>query len=74
MSKTLYLKVVGEHRMHCDSCAQSVTFALSQLPWVEEAKADWKDQVIEVDLSSDEVDFEKLKTELDWIGYEVEMA
>ena len=74
MSKTLNLKVVGEHTMHCAGCERSVTFALSQLPGVEEVKADWQEQVIEVDLSSDEVDLEKIKTELDWISYEVEAA
>ena len=74
MSKTLNLKVVGEHTMHCAGCERSVTFALSQLPGVEEVKADWKEQVIEVDFSSNEIDLEKIKAELDWIGYEVEAA
>lgn len=74
MSKTLNLKVVGEHSMHCAGCERSVTFALSQLPGIEEVKADWKEQEIRVELSSDESDLEKIKTELDWIGYEVEVA
>jgi len=73
MSETLNLKVVGEHTMHCAGCEHSVTYALSQLPGVEEVKADWKNQDIQVDLSSDEVDLEKIKAELDWIGYEVEV-
>jgi copper chaperone CopZ len=74
MSTTLNLKVVGAHTMHCAGCERSVTFVLSQLPGVEEVKADWKDQDIQVDLSSDEIDLEKIKDELDWIGYEVEVA
>ena len=74
MSKTLNLKVVGDHTMHCAGCERTVTFTLSQLPGVEEVKADWKNQDIQVDLSSDEVDLEKIKAELDWIGYEVEAA
>ncbi|MBW8012186.1 MAG: heavy-metal-associated domain-containing protein [Chloroflexi bacterium] len=73
MSKTLKLKVVGDHTMHCAGCERSVTFTLAQLSGVEEVKADWNTQVIQVDLSSDEVDLEKIKTELDWIGYEVEV-
>ena len=74
MSKTLNLKVVGEHTMHCAGCEHSVTFTLSQLPGVEEVKADWNTQEILVDLSSDEVDLEKIIAELEWIGYEVEAA
>lgn len=67
------LKVVGDHTMHCAGCERSVTFTLSQMSGVEQVKADWNTQVIQVDLSSDEVDLEKIKTELDWIGYEVEL-
>ncbi len=74
MSKTLNLKVVGDHIMHCAGCERTVTFTLSQLPGVEQVKADWKNQDIQVDLSSNEVDLEKIKAELDWIGYEVETA
>ena len=74
MSKILNLKVVGEHTMHCAGCERSITFALSQLPSVKEVKADWKTQAIQVDLSSDEVDLEIIKAELDWIGYEIEAA
>ena len=74
MSNILKLKVVGEHTMHCAGCERSITFALSQVPGVKEVKADWKTQAIQVDLSSDEVDLEKIKAELDWIGYEIEAA
>ena len=71
---TLNLKIVGDHNMHCAGCERSITFSLSQLPGVEQVKADWETQAIQVDLSSDEVDLEKIKAELDWIGYEVEAA
>jgi len=74
MPKTLNLKIVGDHTMHCAGCERTVTFTLSQIPGVEEVKADWKNQDIRVDFSSDEVDLEKIKAELDWIGYEVEAA
>ena len=74
MSKTLNLRIVGEHTMHCAGCERSVTFTLSRLPGVEEVKADWKNQDIQVELSSDEVDLEKIKAELDWIGYTAEAA
>lgn len=74
MSKTLNLKIIGDHTMHCAGCERSITFSLSQLPGVEDVKADWNTQEIQVDLSSDEVDLDKIKAELDWIGYEVEAA
>ena len=74
MSKTLNLKIVGDHTMHCAGCERSITFSLSQLPGVEEVKADWKEQAIQIDISSDESDLENIKTALDWIGYEVEAA
>lgn len=74
MSKTLNLKIVGEHTMHCAGCERSITFSLSRLPGVEEVRTDWKNQDIWVDFSSDEVDLEKIKAELDWIGYDVEAA
>jgi copper chaperone CopZ len=74
MVETLKLKVIGDHTMHCAGCERSITFSLSQLPGVEEVKADWKTQAIQIDLSSDEVNLEKIKAELDWIGYEVVVA
>ena len=74
MSKTLNLKIVGDNTMHCAGCERSITFSLSQLPGVEEVKADWKEQAIQIDISSDESDLENIKTALDWIGYEVEAA
>ena len=75
MPKTLTLKVVGEHIMHFAGCERSVTFAISQLPGVDEVRADWKTQAIQINLSLDgELDLEKIKAELDWIGYEVEVV
>jgi copper chaperone CopZ len=74
MVETLKLKVIGDHTMHCAGCERSITFSLSQLPGVEKVKADWKNQAIQIELSSDEVNLEKIKAELDWIGYEVVVA
>ena len=74
MSQEINLKVIGQHTMHCAGCERSITFTLAQLPGVEEVRADWKNQGIQVDLSSDEVDLEKIKAELDWIGYTAEAA
>ena len=74
MSKTLNLSLVGEHNMHCAGCERSVTFTLSQLAGVENVVADWTKQTIQVDISSDEVDLEKIQAELDWIGYQAVAA
>ncbi len=74
MVETLNLKVIGDHTMHCAGCERSITFSLSQLPGVEEVKAEWKTQAIQIDLSSDEINLEKIISELDWIGYEVVVA
>lgn len=74
MPKILTLKIVGERSMHCAGCERSVAFALSQLPGIGEVRADWKTQTIQVKLSLDEEpNLEKIKAELEWIGYEVEV-
>lgn len=74
MTQILKLKVVGEQTMHCAGCESTVRFTLSHLPGVRGVKADHKAQTIEVDLVSDETDLEKVKAQLDWIGYQVEVA
>lgn len=58
--------------MHCGGCERTVTFTLSQLPGVNVIKADHKTQLIELVLTGEETDLDKVKAELDWIGYEVE--
>ncbi len=71
-SNTYKLKVVGERTMHCGGCESTVKFTLSALPGVREVKADQNTQTIEFDLASGETDLDKVKAELDWIGYQVE--
>ncbi len=72
MSTKTTLKVIGPQTMHCGGCERTVTFTLSQLPGVNVIKADHNTQIIEIMLTSDETDLDKVKSELDWIGYEVE--
>ncbi len=71
MSNTLNLKVVGSHKMHCAGCERSVTFGLARFPGVSKVSADWTKQTIQIELGSEDVDPEKIKAELDWLGYEV---
>ncbi len=72
--KTLKLRVVGEQTMHCSGCERTVQFTLSRLPGVRQVRADHKTQRIELLLESEGTDLEKLKAELDWIGYQVEIT
>jgi len=74
MSKHLNFKIIGDHTMHCAGCEKSVTFMLNRFPGIEEAKADWAQQSIQIRLSSEEVDPEKIIAELEWIGYDVALA
>ena len=69
---TIKLKVVGQQTLHCSGCERTAEFTLSRLPGVKSVKADHKAQTIQVSLASDETDIEKVKAELEWIGYEVE--
>ncbi|VAW39893.1 hypothetical protein MNBD_CHLOROFLEXI01-135 [hydrothermal vent metagenome] len=72
MSTNTTLKVVGSQTMHCGGCEHTVTFALSKLPGVTAVKADHNTQLIEIALVEDATNLDKIKAELDWIGYEVE--
>lgn len=72
--RTVKLRVVGENTIHCSGCERTVEFTLAQLPGVERVKADHKTQDIEFAMTSGETDLEQVKANLEWIGYEVEMA
>ncbi len=72
MSTKTTLKVIGPQTMRCGGCERTVAFTLSQLPGVNVVKADHKTQLIELVLTGKETDLDKVKAELDWIGYAVE--
>jgi len=74
MIESLKLKVIGEQTMHCAGCERTVEFTLLRLPGVQKVKADQKTQTIEISPASNAIDLEKVKAELDWIGYQVEAA
>ncbi len=74
MSQNVTLHVVGSQTMHCAGCERTVTFTLSHLPGVKVIKADHKTQVIELVLTGDKTDLEKVKAEMDWIGYKVKLV
>lgn len=68
-SKTL--KVVGKHTMHCAGCETSVEFALKQLPGMQQVKANYKTQEINLSFDPQALDMERVCQELDWVGYQV---
>ncbi|HKZ85219.1 MAG TPA: heavy metal-associated domain-containing protein [Anaerolineae bacterium] len=74
MTQHLKLKIIGEQTLHCAGCERTIEFTLARLPGVRSVKADQKAQTIEISPASSEVDLEKVKAELDWIGYHVEVA
>ena len=69
MTEKTILKVVGDQMMHCGGCESTITFALSNLSGVEAVRADHKTQLIELMISDEGADLEKVQSELDWIGY-----
>ncbi len=71
--KKVVLKVVGERTIHCSGCERTVKYALSRIPGVDQIKADHKTQMIEFELSPDLTDLDKVKADLEWIGYQVEL-
>jgi copper chaperone CopZ len=73
-TNTLTLEVVGQQTLHCGGCERTVEFTLSQLPGVRVINVDHTTQLIEIALTGDETELEKIKAELEWIGYEVVVA
>jgi copper chaperone CopZ len=70
--QTQTLKVVGSNTMHCAGCENSVQFTLQQLPGIETVTADYKTQLVHLTFVPKTVSLQRVKEELDWIGYEVE--
>lgn len=68
-SKTL--KVIGEQTMHCGGCENTIKFALKRLPSVQEVEASHKTQLIHLTFDPHALDLERVRQELDWIGYQV---
>ena len=72
--ETKTLKVIGEQRMHCGGCENSVKFALKQLPNVQRVEASYKTQLINLTFDTKALDLERVRQELDWLGYQVTEA
>ena len=73
-AKRVELKVVGDRSIHCSGCESTVKFMLSRIPGLQEVEADHQTQLIQFEFDPELADLEKVKAELEWIGYEVEVA
>ncbi|MCH7588419.1 MAG: heavy-metal-associated domain-containing protein [Chloroflexi bacterium] len=71
---TLRLRVISQQNLHCAGCERTAEYTLTRIPGVKSVKANHKTQIIEVDMSLNGEDIEKVKAELKWIGYEVEVV
>lgn len=72
--ETKTLKVVGKQMMHCGGCENTVEFALKQLPGIQKVKASHKTQLIDLTFDAEALNLERVRQELDWIGYQVAEA
>ena len=73
MSNKISLRIVGERTMHCGGCEGNVKFALSQIPGVNQVIPDRTTQMVEVSLSSDDINLDTMKAPLTEIGYQAEV-
>jgi copper chaperone CopZ len=67
-SKTL--RVIGEQTMHCGGCENTIKFALKQLPGVQQVEANHGTQLIHLSFDPQVLDLERVRQELEWIGYQ----
>ncbi len=73
-NQNVKLKVIGERTIHCGGCENTVQTTLSRLPGVAQVKADRDSQLIEFQFAPGESELDQVKSELEMIGYEVELA
>lgn len=74
MGEKITFKVIGDRTIHCKGCETSISMALKFLPEVRDVSADRKSQMIEVILADGDSQEDKLISELDWLGYQVELV
>ena len=73
LSRAIILAVVGAQKMHCRGCERTVEFALARLPGVHAVKADLNSQTVEIVSAPGGIDLAEIRSELEWIGYRVEV-
>lgn len=65
------IEVTGGQRMHCGGCERTVKFVLRQLPGVRQVEASHQTQLIILTFDTQALDLERVRQELDGIGYQV---
>ncbi len=68
------LKVVGDRTIHCGGCENTIKVSISRIPGVEQVNADRDSQLIKFSIPTGEAELALVKSELETIGYEVELA
>jgi len=68
--ETITLKVVGQQKMHCGGCENTVQFTLKQVPGVQQVEASHKTQLIKLIFDRQNAGLEQIQQELDLIGYQ----
>ncbi len=71
MTQTVDLTVIGEERIHCQSCEQRVSNALRRLDGVQDIRASAQTQQVEVRFDPSRVQPEQIQAKLERMGYEV---
>ena len=73
-TETKTLKVVGDQKMHCGGCENTVEFTLKEITGVQQVEADHKTQLIKVVFDPQDIDMGKMQQELVMVGYQVAEA
>jgi copper chaperone len=74
MFKSIAFEVVGEHRLHCESCEQRVERLLKALPGVGQVRAQADDQRMEVLYDAAAVEPTTIAERLSKAGYETRVG
>ena len=71
MTQTLNFTVVGDQKLHCQSCEQRVATALRRLSGVQTVEASATTQQVIVRCDPQQVQAAQVQAKLEQLGYEV---
>lgn len=71
VTQTVDFTVIGEERIHCESCEQRVSNALRRLDGVQDIRASAQTQQVAVRFDPGQVRPEQIQAKLERMGYEV---
>ena len=63
---------VRKGAIHCEGCEATIERFLSRVPGVQDVKASEEAQVVQVTWDPDTIDADRVRAELDGLGYPVE--